>query len=218
LNTILLLKNSNDQILVLLKRYLCSDVKLTEGYNMFRKIRSLIGLHYFKKELEFTSRNRKLVNLRDAKKIGILYNLDDVPDYDVVAEFVTQLQHDRKEVKALGFVKNKNLVSRFLPKLSYDFFSMKDINWFYKPVKQKVMDFMQKDFDLLIDLDMKDSLPLKYISGLSMSMCRVGRFSEASIPCYDLMLNVESSTSISEFIKQITHYLTIINNDGKDTQ
>jgi hypothetical protein len=185
---------------------------------MFRKIRSLIGLHYFKKELELTSRNRKLVNLRDAKKIGILYNLNDVPDYDVVAEFVTQLQHERKEVKALGFVKNRNLVSRFLPKLSYDFFSMKDINWFYKPVKQKVMDFIQKDFDLLIDLDMKDSLPLKYISGLSMSMCRIGRYSEASIPCYDLMLNVGSSTSIPEFIKQITHYLTIINDDGKATR
>ncbi len=184
---------------------------------MFRKIRSLIGLYYFRKEQDMTCRNRKLTNLRDAKKIGILYNLDDIPDYDLVAEFVTQLQHDRKEVRALGYVENKNLVSRFLPKLSYDFFSMNDINWFYKPVKRKVMDFIQNDFDLLIDLDMKDSLPLKYISKLSMSMCRIGRYSEFSVSCYDLMLNVKSSTPISEFIRQITHYLTIINNDGKHT-
>ena len=182
---------------------------------MFRKIRSLIGLHYFRKELENTGRDRKLTNLRDAKKIGILYNLDEVPDYDVVAEFVSRLQHDRKEVKALGYVKNKNLISRFLPKLSYDFFSGKDMNWFYKPVKDKVMDFIQKDFDLLIDLDMKDSLPLKYISGLSMSMCRIGRYSEESTSCYDLMLDVNPSTPVNEFIRQITHYLTIINNDGK---
>ena len=182
---------------------------------MFRKIRSLIGLHYFRKEVEKTGRDRKLTNLKDAKKIGILYNLDNVPDYDVVAEFVTQLQHDRKEVKALGYVKNKNLISRFLPKLSYDFFSVRDINWFYKPVKDKVMDFIQKDFDLLIDLDMKDSLPLKYISGLSMSMCRIGRYSEDNASCYDLMLDVNPSTPVNEFIRQITHYLTIINNDGK---
>jgi len=182
---------------------------------MFKKIRSLIGLHYFNKEIRNTGRDRKLTNLKDAKKIGILYNLDDVPDYDVIAEFVTQLQHDRKDVKALGYVKNKNLISRFLPKLSYDFFSVHDMNWFYKPVKDKLMDFIQKDFDLLIDLDMKDSLPLKYISGLSMSMCRVGRYTEGSISCYDLMLDVNSSTPVTEFIKQITHYLTIINNDGK---
>jgi len=190
--------------------------ELEESF-MFRKIRSLIGLHYFRKELENTGRDRRLTNLRDAKKIGILYNLDDVPDYDVVAEFVTRLQHDRKEVKALGYVKNKNLISRFLPKLSYDFFSRKDMNWFYKPVKDKVMDFIQKDFDLLIDLDMKDSLPLKYISGLSMSMCRIGRYSEDNTSCYDLMLDVNPSTPVNEFIRQITHYLTIINNDGKVT-
>jgi hypothetical protein len=184
---------------------------------MFRKIRSLIGRYYFRKEIVKTGRDRKLTNLKDAKRIGILYNLDEVPDYDVVAEFVTQLQHDRKEVKALGYVKNKNLISRFLPKLSYDFFSGRDINWFYKPVKEKVMDFIEKDFDLLIDLDMKDSLPLKYISGLSMSMCRIGRYSEESASCYDFMLDVNSSTPVKEFIKQITHYLTIINDDGQST-
>jgi hypothetical protein len=177
----------------------------------------LIGLYYFQKELKKTNRERKLTNLRDAKKIGILYNLDNVPDYDVIAEFVTQLQHDRKEVKALGYVENKDLINRFLPKLSYDFFSMKDTNWFYKPVKQKLMDFIHKDFDLLIDLDMKDSLPLKYISGLSMSMCRIGRYSESSISCYDIMLDVNSATPVTEFIKQITHYLTIINNDREDS-
>jgi hypothetical protein len=182
---------------------------------MFRKLRSLIGLYYFQKELKKTKRERKLTNLRDAKKIGILYNLDDVSDYDVITEFVTQLQHDRKEVRALGFVENKNLVSRFLPKLSYDFFSVKDTNWFYKPIKQKLMDFIQKDFDLLIDLDMKDNLPLKYISGLSQSLCRIGRYSKNSVSCYDLMIDVNPATPVTEFIRQITHYLTIINNDRK---
>ena len=184
---------------------------------MFRRIRRAIGLYYFRKDLEKVSKNRKLTNLKDAKKVGILYNLDDISDYDVIADFVTQLQHDRKEVKALGFVENKELVNRFLPKLSYDFFSVHDITWYYKPVKPKVMDFIHSDFDLLIDLDMKDNLPLKYISGLSMAMCRVGRYSESSTSCYDVMLKVESNTFVKEFIKQVTHYLTIINDDRKNS-
>jgi len=181
---------------------------------MFGKIRSLIGQYYFRKELNKGGRSRKLTNLRDAKKIGILYNLEDIPDYDIVSEFVTELQHQRKEVKALGFVKNKALVTRFLPKLSYDFFSKKDMNWFYKPVQERVTDFMHKDFDLLIDLDTKDSLPLKYISGLSKSLCRVGRYSKDSASCFDLMLDVNPATPVNEFIKQVTHYLTIINHDS----
>ena len=181
---------------------------------MFGKIRSFIGNHYFKKELSKTGRERKLTNLQEAKKIGILYNLDTVPDYEIVSEFVTQLQHERKEVKALGYVKNKNLVSRFLPKLSYDFFSRKDVNWFYMPGQAKVRDFIAKEFDLLIDLSLKDNLPLKYIAGLSMSLCRIGRFSEKNTDCYDFMIDIPPAASLKEYILQITHYLNLINNDA----
>jgi hypothetical protein len=182
---------------------------------MFQKIRSFIGNRYFKKELSKSGRNRKLINMQDAKKIGILYNLDSVPDYEIVSEFVTQLQHERKEVKALGYVKNKNLVERFLPKLSYDFFSRKDVNLFYMPGPGKVRDFIAKEFDLLIDLSLKDSLPLKYIAGLSVSLCRVGRFSEKNKDCYDLMIDIPPAATLKEYIKHITHYLNIINNDEK---
>ncbi len=182
---------------------------------MFGKIRSLIGNHYFRKELSKTGRDRKLTNLQEAKKIGILYSLDTVPDYEIVSEFVTQLQHERKEVKALGYVKNKNLVSRFLPKLSYDFFSRKDVNIFYMPGQAKVRDFIAKEFDLLIDLSLKDSLPLKYIAGLSMSLCRIGRYSEQNEDCYDFMIDIPPAASLKEYIRHITYYLNLINNDGK---
>jgi hypothetical protein len=185
---------------------------------MLGKIRSWIGRYYFKKDLAKSIRNRTLINLRDARKIGILYSLDDVTDYDVVSEFVTRLQHDHKEVKALGFVKNKNLVSRFLPKLSYDFFSAKDVNLFYKPVDSKVRDFINREFDVLIDLSMKETLPLLYIAGCSMAQCRVGKFSEDNTACYDLMIDVGPTTLIKDFIDQIIHYLTIINSDTKITE
>jgi hypothetical protein len=180
---------------------------------MFYKIRTMIGNYFLKEELLKTIRERKMTNLKDAKKIGVLYTLDDVPIYETVSEFVALLQHDHKEVKALGFVKNKNLVSRFLPKLSYDFFSGKDINWFFKPIHSKVKDFLEKEFDILIDLSMKDSLPLKFISGLSMAHCRVGRFSEANRACYDIMIDLSKPISLNEYIRQIIHYLTVINNE-----
>jgi hypothetical protein len=184
---------------------------------MFENVRSCIGNYYFRKELSKTGRDRKLINLQDARKIGILYNLDSVPDYEVVSDFVTQLQHERKEVKALGYVKNKNLVSRFLPKLSYDFFSRKDVNWYFMPGQAKVRDFIAKEFDLLIDLSLKDNLPLKYISGLSMSLCRIGRFSEKNTDCYDFMIDIPQAATLKEYIRHITHYLNLINSNARVT-
>jgi hypothetical protein len=180
---------------------------------MFYKIRTLIGNYFLKEKLLKTVRERKITNLMDAKKIGVLYTLDDVPEYDIVSEFVSRLQHDHKEVKALGFVKNKNLVSRFLPKLSYDFFSNKDLNWFFQPFTSKVKDFIEKEFDILIDLSLKDSLPLKFISALSVAHCRVGRFSEANRVCYDIMIDLNKPMTLNEYMLQIIHYLNVINKD-----
>lgn len=181
---------------------------------MFQKLRQRIGEFYFKKNLLKVHRERRLSNLENAKRIGILYMLRDVPDYEIIESFVAQLQHERKEVKALGYVKYKTLVSRFLPKLSYDFFSRKDISYFFQPVHGKVKDFIEQDFDILIDLSLEESFPLKYISGLSHAHCRVGRYSDKNLVYYDLMLEVKPDISLEELIRQITHYLTIINSNA----
>jgi hypothetical protein len=177
--------------------------------------RAILGWKKLTKSLQEAGRERRIVNLRDARRVGVLYILDDIPDYDTVCEFVSMLQHQHKEVKALGFVKNKNLVSRFLPKLSYDFFSRKDVNWFHIPVHPKVKDFIQQPFDILVDLSLKEVLPLKYIAGHSVAHCRVGRFTEENACCYDLMINAGPGMTVKEFIKQIVHYLSVINTNAK---
>jgi hypothetical protein len=114
-------------------------------------------------------------------------------------------------VKALGYVKNKQLVDRFLPRLAFDFFSRKDINLFYKPGHSKVNDFIASKFDVLIDLSPEGELPLKYISGLSHALCRVGRFSNNYTVCYDLMISTDPSATIQELIDHVLHYLSVLN-------
>jgi len=180
---------------------------------MLTSFRNRIGNFLLKRESAAVVRNLKMVNLSHAKSIGIVYPLFDVPDYNQVMEFVTQLQHDHIEVKALGFVQHKKLINRFLPKLSYDFFSSNNINWFSKPVNDRVQDFISREFDLLIDLTMHEHLPVKYVVGLSKARCKVGRFSHENARYYDLMIKIQPMTALREFILQIKHYLTIIHTD-----
>lgn len=182
---------------------------------MFGNLRIKIGQYYYRKEQSRSSHQHRMTNLKDAKRIGILYTLDDMPDYERVSEFVSKLQGDHKEVKALGFVKNKNLLQRFLPKLSYDFFSARDLTWFYKPIHRQVKDFIEKEFDLLIDLSLQDNFPLKYISGLSNALCRVGKFSEKNAEYYDLMIDLKPTMTSDEYLGQVQHYLTVIKTHAK---
>jgi hypothetical protein len=178
---------------------------------MFKYLRRKIGLYYFRKEQAKLDLGHRMVNLPEARHIGVLYSLNDIPDYDNVSRFVAELQQEHKEVKALGFVKSKALIERFLPKLSYDFFSRRDLTWFYKPIHVKVKDFIARDFDLLINLSIEDPFPLKYISGLSHALCRVGRFSEENMPYYDLMIDLKPAMTVEDYVGQVRHYLTIIN-------
>jgi hypothetical protein len=177
---------------------------------VFQRLRIRIGRYYLVREQARTERTLRLKNLEQAKKIGILYSLDDVPDYDKISRFVSELQHEHKDVKALGFVKNKALVNRFLPKLSFDFFSKRDVSLFYKPLHNKLRDFIDKEFDLLIDLSIHENFPLKYIAGLSHSLCKIGRFSEENVSYYDLMIDIKPSSTLEDYLGQIRHYLTVI--------
>jgi hypothetical protein len=178
---------------------------------MFGKLRRKIGQYYFKKENALVEHHCQMTNLKDAKRIGILYVVNDVPDYEWISTFVSELQGDHKEVKALGFIKNKNLAQRFLPKLSFDFFSKRDLTWFYKPIHKQVRDFIEKEFDILIDLSLHDSFPLKYIAGLSNALFRVGKFSEENTEYYDFMIDLKPTMTSDDYLGQIQHYLTVIN-------
>ncbi|MFC2101376.1 DUF6913 domain-containing protein [Bacteroidota bacterium] len=177
---------------------------------MINSFRNNFGNYLLRKQLRTVYRNRSMVNLAHAKRIGILYSLISPSDYKDVESFVMLLQKEHKEVKALGYVQDKEMVSQFLPKLSYDFFSQQELNWYHKPMNTRVNDFISTEYDLLIDLTREDDLPLKFIAGLSRARCKVGKFSEKNNSYYDLMIKADPSISVSEFIKQIQHYLTII--------
>ena len=177
---------------------------------MLKSLWTSIGNYILKREAATVSRSRAMVNLAHAKSIGILYPLFTLPDYNDIELFVTELQKGHKDVKALGYLQHKDMVTRFLPKLSYDFFSHQDLNWYHKPVNAKVNDFIYTEFDLLIDLTMEDNLPLRFIAGLSRARCKVGRYKDGNNRYYDLMIKVDGPLRLPDFIEQIRHYLTII--------
>ena len=97
-----------------------------------------------------------------------------------------------------------------IPKLSYDYYSSKDINWFEKPSNKFIDDFINKEFDILIDFNLNNNLSSTYIVGVSKAKFKLGVFDENKTDIYDFMIKLEDSTNLNEFIKQLIHYLTIL--------
>ena len=175
------------------------------------KIKNLTANYHFKKEMAGQKRQKQYVSLNNARHIGLAYYLDNDQTYSVVSSFVKSLQDKNIKVKAMGYVRDKYLTQRYLPKISFDFFYGKDLNWLDKPGGSYVKDFLHDEFDIFIDLTMEDQLPIRYISARARARFKVGRYCENNKDIFDMLIKLEEGAGIDRLINEINHYLTIIN-------
>jgi hypothetical protein len=179
--------------------------------SIITNIRKSAGSFALRREASRVSRNRKIMNLDEAGSIGVVYFLPDEPVYRKISVYVKKLQDMGKRVKALGYVESKHLTGQFLPKLSYDFFFPSGLSWNYKPTSTEAREFIDCEFDILIDLSTENSLPLLFIAGLSRAKFKVGMQRDASAAYLDMMISLQEKDGLEELITQIDHYISIIN-------
>jgi len=184
---------------------------LYNALSVITNIRETTGKIILKRESSRLRRDRKIINMTEASKIGVVYYLPDEPTYRQISAYVKKLQESGKVVKALGYVESKRLTGQFLPKLSYDFIYPTGLNWNYRPTSSVARDFMESEYDILLDLSTEDRLPTLFITGMSKARFKVGMESKLRSPYLDMMISLSEKDELDELIKQIDHYLHIIN-------
>lgn len=169
-----------------------------------------IGKFVFQRELNTNKRNKSVCNLDDARSVGILYDATLEKDVERIKPFVDYFFDLKKEVKALGFVNDKQLSFCHIPKLQYDFFYLKDLNWYYKPQNYIINNFIKKEYDILINLCDSTCIPIKYLVASSIARFKIGRFEEG-YDIYDLMIELNDDKSLEKLMIEIKHYINLIN-------
>lgn len=175
-----------------------------------KNLQHLIWQLEFRSELKRLNRYRKYTNLAGAESIGILFDASQEQNYLIVYDFARQLLDQQKKIKALGFINGTNIPHYCHPLLSFDYFTLKDLNWYKKPVSQFVRDFISLEFDIAINLDTNNIKYLTYVTGLSLSRFKVGKYRPENTKYFDLMIDVKDSGNIELLLKEITHYLTVL--------
>jgi len=114
-------------------------------------------------------------------------------------------------VNVIGFFNLKQMPPMTYSKLEYDFFSQKELNWMGKPSGVVVQNFINEEYDLLIDLNVHDHFPLKYMCALSRARFKVGKYSLADTDMYDMMIDADNTKTVKYFLRQIDIYVTMMN-------
>jgi len=172
----------------------------------------------FMRDKDLVTRSKKVVNFSEAKSISIIYDASNEKEHHNVLNFGRKLQLQGKSVRALGYVGYKIIPHYCNPTLTWDFFTLKEINWFGRPDSVHIRDFLKVDTDILIYLDQNNNESLHYIAGISRAKFKSGLFNEEHSDTFDLMIQLQEKVDVNVLIEQIVTYLTMINKKNNEPE
>ena len=171
--------------------------------------------YFYKQNLEGRLKDlnvkHDIINLTDAKTVGIVYDSTNPENDIVIANFAQELRGQNKQVEILGFVNDKKIDT----KTGVTIFNKKNLSWTLAPEDERVNQFAEKRFDLLLGCFVGENLPLEFITRISKARWRVGAYVENKTDCFDMMVNVSGKTELPYLLQQTTYFLNQIKYDSK---
>lgn len=180
---------------------------------LFNNIREKSGKAKVKRVLKNQSRKAKVVNYSQAKSIGVVYQIKDADYQFFIKNYIDYLREEIgfKSIKTLGYFNEKEPPHFLDAGNKYRSFNNKDLKWNFIPKDEAITEFMDNQFDILIDFTDDFCVPVKYIVAKSNAYFKIGRYKDELKDFYDFMINLKPEANLKQYTDQINHYLSIIN-------
>ena len=178
--------------------------------NLLISIRIKLGQYFLRKLTSKLYRERVAIKFKDARNVGIVFNMGSEEEYAAVGNFVGKLQQSGQKVWVLGYSKTKRSPVYFSPKLSSDLILSGDVDFLMWPRAKFIPQFIDQPFDILFDLRTGNELPLAYVVELSKARFKVGLGKSGKFGPYDVQIEATEKISIPEMIDQMVYYTNTI--------
>ena len=160
-------------------------------------------------------REAKWPHWESVKHVLVLYESDFVEKNPAIRTIRTELQKHHIDAVFWGYVPKKEVQSAVLPQSRI--VGMKDFTILGFPCKELVQDLQQQEYDIVIDLNQSNALPLRYLcllakAGFKSGMAPIGQSPNAPMvqsPC-DLQIHTQPQETPEFLFQQILYYLTNI--------
>jgi hypothetical protein len=159
-------------------------------------------------------RKKKGCTFNEANSVAILYHDKGEDHFKKIKSIVADLhgEYGIKSVLAMGFVdqKKKAVPIYQLKKLEYTYLCKDDLKWNKLP-NHEANQFMNQEFDLLLDLFQEEHLALEYLWKGSKAKMKVSTNSSVCAATADLIAATEKQTDIKSIFKTYQNLLTKYN-------
>lgn len=182
---------------------------------MFKGLRYKWARARFNREIRQHKRTGKVINLDQARSIGILYVADGEETVAIIKKYVKYLKEDEgiKKILAIGLYtgREKKLPGYLTVRLEFDFINPREHIKSFRPVGNISRNFISEEFDILLDLTFDKHLPLMHLLSKSNARFKVGVHTQEYVPCYDLMVITNENRSLTDLIDNINTIIKKIN-------
>lgn len=146
--------------------------------------------------------SRRSINYRLARRIGLIFSMDNLFVFEAIRSFEHKLKKEGKEVEVISYLPAN--VENF--DFHYDFFTQKDFSFFGNVLAANIEKFVNQPFDLLICLDLAPNVYIEHILAASAAHFRIGPHISEREDLFELMIGIDEKNDVSELINQIYHY------------
>ena len=143
--------------------------------------------------------------------ICVIKNEDDYKEVVSIIESIRS-EFSIPEIKVIAFYPFKDEPFFLKSRLSLDFFTVHNLNYYAFANSSLVRNFINESFDILLDLTEFRVVPLRLILYYSKSSFKVGCFSEENKLFYDLMIKTDPG-DYKTYANHATNYLKIFNKE-----
>ncbi len=179
----------------------------------FLHIKKFFGKKVLTNQIKkYKKRKVKSCNINEANSFGILCVVKEEDDYKKVVKLIKYLKDEFgiRNIKALAFYPKKDDPHFLQSKLGLDYYKLKDLNWFCMPTINEARNFMNENFDILLDIIREKEISQRFVLHYSKAYLKVGTYSSENEPFYDMMIDLNGE-DFEEYINQVVTYLNMLN-------
>jgi hypothetical protein len=179
---------------------------------MIRKIKDRLGNAQLNNILSVQVRQKEFFSFEDIRTIGFVFDATDLDEFEMIKKYILSLKDKGKKVHAIGFFDQKYTPQNIsYPKTEFDFFNTKELKGFNQPASPYIHTFITEIRDVLIDFNIRNKFPLRYIAATSYAKCKIGIDIPANEKLHDIFISISPSDGMRKYIEQVDKYLMMMN-------
>ncbi|MDR2814811.1 MAG: hypothetical protein LBB79_09210 [Prevotellaceae bacterium] len=159
-------------------------------------------------------RDKRFHSFDTAKTVGIVFKVEGGMVPPEIFSMRSFLLKKKIRCSAIGYCDSKTLPEELSHIASVELFTKQDLNWYGRPIAESINQFLQGSYDIVIDFcrdEERYPYPLKYIVSTVQASMIIGGVLYPRCP-YDLVVDAQQVCDTGGYVKQVKHYISIINN------